>query len=723
MPFTITLAGQDISQYVDQNTINIQDTLGQGGGAGSGSMTQGRASVAKFNTSLGPVAKAYGAGQAIPPTTTQSAQTRSQDTFVRANQSGSFGTASDGEVWSAVFGAGADRSIVSNTAQYLGTAATHVDVLPTSLGDYTALVTGQITNTSDRFGLVGRYVDSNNFYNVYYTGTTLVLTVKSAGTTSTLQSATVGSLGTGVNLNLQINFSGNTISASVWLASGSQPASYQIQKTDSTFSTGKTGLYGLPATATNAVSFNEYLVSVLVTVTNVPVLVRQGEIIVKDSTGAIVWGGFATKMTDTTTSVLGQNKQPFTTIEGIDYSTSLQRTLVNVSFSAATDIFIIRSILKQYAPWINLAYLPANPGYLFPIKNFRNVSVEQVLQTVAGITGYLVYVDYLKYVHYIPPTQSTSAPYNLSSNPNFLSTFPHAVTEYLVDDNSAINRVWFYGGTKLSNDITQDVSPMANGNNKIFTVAYFASAASDGKYHVILNGVEQVVGTANATGAANTLISAGGTAQVIIDPGSRSVTFDVAPASGATVLFRYRYSYPLSLLLTDENSHKFFGDPYLDGYIDDNTIFDLATAVQRCKVLLAQQNYGLVSFKVDVYNKPGVQAGMVIHIDNALRGINGTYLIQEVVIEALGGDNYVYHLSLGAWNWNLIDFLLKLPTLATFQDNQQETTEQVIIQSIQTNIQVRDTWSKKTSSPPYYARAAVVGDGHDAYPGFSTITS
>lgn len=524
MAYQIMLAGQDITQYVDQMSIDIHDTLGQGGGAGSSGSTQGRAATFKFNTSLGPLSTAIGAGQPVP---------------------------------------------------------------------------------------------------------------------------------------------GGT-----------------------------------------------------------PVLVRQGEVVIKDATGTTIFGGFATKLTDTSTSLLGQTRQNFTTVEGIDYSTSLQRTLINESFSAQTDIQIIRFVMQKYVPWVNLQYLPTNPAYLFSIKNFRSQTVEQVLQTIAGITGYLMFVDYQKNLHYIPPTAVSTAPYSVSSNPNFINTFPHGVVEYLVDDTSIINRVSFYGGTRLSNDVTQDVSPMANSSNKIFMFAYFPSTAADGKYHITVNGVDQVYGSANGAGPANTLISNGGTASLLLDPGSRTATFDTAPATGTTILLRYRYSFPISLQIADEKSHQFFGDPYLDGTINDNTVFDLQTAIQRSKIMLSQQNFGLTSLKVDVW-KPGVQAGMVINVFNALRGINGNYIVQEVQIAPLGAGNFVYHLSLGAWNWNIIDFLLKLPTLSTFQNDQQNSNQEtVIIESIISKVQVHDVWTTITTAPGvYYARAAVVGDGHDAYPGFATISS
>ncbi len=456
--------------------------------------------------------------------------------------------------------------------------------------------------------------------------------------------------------------------------------------------------------------------------TTVPTLVRQGEIVVTDASGVIIFGGFATKYTDTTTSVIGNTKQNFTAIEGVDYSTSLQRTIVNETFVGQTDIQIIQFVMQKYAPWINLAFLPAANSFIFPVKNFRNVSVEQVLQTIAGITGFIVYVDYQKFLRYVSPSSASSAPFGLSDQPDFVMTFPHSVTEFLIDDNSIINRVFFYGGTRTSNDFTQDVSTLANGNNTTFPLAYHPLVTSDGLYHVIVNGTEKTVGKANATGPANTLKSAGGLADVLIDQSADIATFDIAPAGGGTVLVRYRYSFPLSLVVTDEASHKFFGG-YYDGSISDNTIFDVNTAIQRSKVLLSQQAFGLVTLKINTY-QAGIQSGMLIKVVNVVRGINATYLVQNVTIDPYGSGKFVFRLTLGAWDWNLIDFLLKLPTIVQQDLNQDEVQEFVVLQQLLANVQVHDAWSKTVTTPGgYCAHASVLGDGHDAYPGFATITT
>src|SRR6266567_84332 len=513
MAYSITLAGQDITLHVDQLTVEIEDTLGQGSGAGSSGGTPGRAATIKFNTNLGPMNTAVGAGQPIPILTTSPA------------------------------------------------------IVPRIFG-------GPITH--------------------------------------------------------------------------------------------------LP----------------VISLHTVPTLVRQGEIVVTDASGVIIFGGFATKYTDTTTSVIGNTKQNFTAIEGVDYSTSLQRTIVYETFVEQTDIQIIQFVMQKYAPWINLAFLPAANSFIFPVKNFRNVSVEQVLQTIAGITWFIVYVDYQKFLRYVSPSSASSAPFGLSDQPDFVMTFPHSVTEFLIDDNSIINLVFFYGGTRTSNDFTQDVSTLANGNNTTFPLAYHPLVTSDGLYHVIVNGTEKTVGKANATGPANTLKSAGGLADVLIDQSADIATFDIAPAGGGTVLVRYRYSFPLSLVVTDEASHKFFGG-YYDGSISDNTIFDVNTAIQRSKVLLSQQAFGLVTLKINTY-QAGIQSGMLIKVVNVVRGINATYLVQNVTIDPYGSGKLVFSLTLGAWDWNLIDFLLKLPAIVQQDTNPDEVTEFVVLQQLLAIVQVRD---------------------------------
>lgn len=720
MPYSITLAGQDITKYADQLTVSIHDTLGQGQGAGSSGSTQGRASTFKVNTSLGPMNSAVGAGEFVSSILTA-------DSFNRVNQTG-FGTSSSGNTYTEI-GTGT-ASISSNEGVIVSSGSdTNMEMNNTSFSDVDMVCRISINNSGDTVGIQTRFSGTTlaniSCYKLLYYSAGIHINKEVSGTITNLVNASF-TMNPGTFYWFRLLTQGTNVMAKVWQDGTNEPSAWQLSTTDSSVAgPGAIAVIGNTAGPSTGVRFDSLTVYKYTTtgLVGIPQLVRMGEIIVTDATGTVIYGGYATKYTDTTTSQIGVTKQNFTTIEAIDYSTSLQRIMVNEFISGMTDVQAISFLVGKYAPWVNLTYLPVTGSYRFSEKRFRNQTLEQVIQTIAGITGYLVFVDYLKFLHYVAPTTASSAPYNLSDSPDFVSTFPHAVEEFTLDDNAIINRVFFYGGTSKSNDYTQDLSPQANGSNTTFILAYYPSVASDGAYHVTINSVAQVIGLSGGTGAANTLKSQGGNADVLLDWGNKTLTFNTAPASGATVQAKYRYNFPMALVITDENSHKKFG-VYLDGVVSDNTIFDRNTAIQRCKVVLSQQSLGLVTLKVLVYNKPGVQAGMIIHVVNVVRGINASYLVQEVEVSPIGGGNFAYHMTLGAWNWNLIDYLLKLPTLAAFMDDSSvETLDTIVVEQVTAHVQAHAVWSSKTTVGPYYARAAVVGDGHDSFPGFATISS
>jgi hypothetical protein len=61
--FKVTIAGIDVTKYVNEKTIHLTNNLGQGPGIQQNS--SGRAATAEFDTTLGPAASAMGAGEYI----------------------------------------------------------------------------------------------------------------------------------------------------------------------------------------------------------------------------------------------------------------------------------------------------------------------------------------------------------------------------------------------------------------------------------------------------------------------------------------------------------------------------------------------------------------------------------------------------------------------------------------------------------------------------------
>jgi hypothetical protein len=453
-----------------------------------------------------------------------------------------------------------------------------------------------------------------------------------------------------------------------------------------------------------------------------PQLVRMGEVSITDATGARIFGGFASQLEDQT-----QYTRIYTRVTVDDFWQFCDRIIIeNETFANQSDIQIIRYLLNKYAPWIDQSALPTAAAYIFPTLPVRSKSLQWAIQKIADTVGYQVYITPSKKIFYQTPLQAQTAPFFLSTSPTFNTSFPLEVTDLTVDDTAAINRVFFYGGKRPSDDFTQDLSPQVNGSNSVFTLAYYPREASDGKVHATVNGVEQVIGFAlgDTKTPSNVFKSKGGTADALLNSDAHTLAFDVAPAQGDTVLARYRYEIPLVIVVTNPASLRFYG-MFLDAIISDQNVFDSRTAVQRCQTLLLQQAFGLRTIKANCW-KAGLQPGMLLPVVHTVRGIDETFVVQEVHVVPLGAGKFRYELTLGAWNWNLIDVLVQLAGTATAQnDNTEEDTVAVDIL-----IPVQDATLHEVvlhganhQMGVYYARSTPVGDGHDAYPGFFSISS
>ncbi len=450
-----------------------------------------------------------------------------------------------------------------------------------------------------------------------------------------------------------------------------------------------------------------------------PTLVRNGEVVIYDVNGNRIFGGYATKLTDQTdkTAVL-------TKVEGVDYWQTFSRVVVNQIFSGQTDVQIIRTLLTTYAPWVGLQYLPSVATMTFASKNYRNKTLLDCLQDIIDSSGNQAWLDPYKAIHYVSPSFAQTAPFALSNSPDFRTSFQVGVDEYDIDDTAAINRVFFFGGKKPSNDFAQDVSTQANGANTTFMLAYYPRAtAKDGKVHVTVNGAELVLGYMSGASAKDKLKSQGGLADVLINADAHTLIFDVAPSAGSRVICTYRYELPLMVQLVSQPSYQFYGT-YLDGTLSDTSVVDTNIAVQRCKILLLEQAYGLVTLKARCW-RAGLQSGMAIRVDHSIRGIHTTFIIQEVDVVPKGNGLFEYALTLGAWNWSLVDLLNHLIRAASTDDtSSQEDTTVVDDQELFDQMHASFTVAKTVQNfGGYKAHATVIGDGFDAFAGFASITS
>jgi hypothetical protein len=455
---------------------------------------------------------------------------------------------------------------------------------------------------------------------------------------------------------------------------------------------------------------------------NTPTLVRMGEVVVYDAHNNAVYGGYAGKLSDVT-----DKKQVYTKVECYDYFQHLARifTTTNV-YDGVSDIFIIRDLIHSFAPWVDLSLLPTTGSYTFFNRKLQHMSVQEALMRVAGVVGYQIWIDNYKRLHYENPDASSTAPFALSDQPNFITSFPWQPTDPEIDDTAAVNRVFFYGGKHPSNDFTQDISTQANGHNTLFVLAYYPHkpVGNGGNFLCLVNGSAKTIGFALGTGVKNTFKSQGGICDVLLNTDAQTLSFDPAnpPAAGASVSFMYRYELPLQVVVKDQASITYYGQ-VLDAIITDQSVFDQNTAVHRCKTLLTQQSFGLRTIKFNVW-KAGLYAGQIIRLDNTPRGIHNSFLIQEVDTYPLGAGNFRYEVTVGAWNWSVVHLLSALTQANALVDTGDNNTD-TPVDNESAGEKLKVTWTLVKAATfqmgNFFPEASPVGDGTDGFPGLFSI--
>src|SRR2546430_604647 len=164
------------------------------------------------------------------------------DSFQRANQS-LWGTAADGHTWGgdansrSVFSISGNAGVVSNTG-----ATSYSAVLGPTAANAEVYATGSLSSfASSNFGDVLRWTDGNNWYKGFIDGTSLLIQKKVNGTLTILASipftATAGSPYT-----IHFLVVGSTLTANVWVSSGSEPSGWMVTASDSSLTSGYCGI-------------------------------------------------------------------------------------------------------------------------------------------------------------------------------------------------------------------------------------------------------------------------------------------------------------------------------------------------------------------------------------------------------------------------------------------------------------------------------------------------
>ena len=174
-----------------------------------------------------------------------------QDTFQRPNQA-LWGTASDGHTWGGDANTISVFSIVNNTGQVSNGSTSYSAVLGPVATDAEVLFSGSMSKFSNtNLGAVLRWTNGNNWYKAYIDGASLVVQKKVNGATTILGSTPFAATA-GTSYTLRFRVVGTTLYARVWQTGTTEPATWMIMVTDSSFSSGFCGLRMLAQNGTTA---------------------------------------------------------------------------------------------------------------------------------------------------------------------------------------------------------------------------------------------------------------------------------------------------------------------------------------------------------------------------------------------------------------------------------------------------------------------------------------
>ncbi|HSW87586.1 MAG TPA: hypothetical protein VLG12_00310 [Candidatus Saccharimonadales bacterium] len=180
------------------------------------------------------------------PTPTPTSAVFAKDTFVRPNQT-HWGTASDGQTWSADANTSSKFSINGNKGLISsGDGVNYNAILGSTVSNVDVLFSGKMSNFQyANIGSILRFTDTNNWYKAFLDqGDNLVIQKKVNGTVTVLASVDF-TASANTLYNVRFRAVGNTLYAKAWNAASAEPANWMITTTDNTFSSGHVGLRSL----------------------------------------------------------------------------------------------------------------------------------------------------------------------------------------------------------------------------------------------------------------------------------------------------------------------------------------------------------------------------------------------------------------------------------------------------------------------------------------------
>lgn len=327
-------------------------------------------------------------------------------------------------------------------------------------------------------------------------------------------------------------------------------------------------------------------------------------------------------------------------VECVDYQRQLDKKLVLEEYNNMYSGDIMKDIITKYCPFFTTVNV--KQGVLIKHKKFNYKYPGECFRELTQLTGYPWYIDYDKDVHHF--NQFTNlAPFNLDNTEDNYSDL-----EITADISQLRNRVYFRGGTYLSNPFTET----HEGGKDVWNIGYKPHEMS-----ILVNDVPKTVGTENVHEATDYDFLVNYQEKHVIPGSLNTISTD-------TNKFTYKFDVPVLTVQDDIDSINRMkalegGDGIYEHIIEDKEVKSKDLARQLSQADLEQHSNPLLSgnFKT---NEKGLRSGQLIHITNTKRNIDSDFLIRMVTMRWVAVDKYIYDVEIASKLKGLEDLLVQL---------------------------------------------------------------
>jgi len=348
------------------------------------------------------------------------------------------------------------------------------------------------------------------------------------------------------------------------------------------------------------------------------------EIIVNDGSTRI-FGGAITTVTKKTEIV---NYVDFE-VECTDWSFYLDRRLVLERFRNRTINYIIDFILDKYDT-DGFTMVNVQGEQAIGSISFNRITISEAIQKLADATGFSWYVDYNKDIHFFPKN-AEPAPFNLTDTSNNYIWNSLEIEDSITQIRNA---VFVEGGEERGNERLEEFTATGTLEERsYYRLAHkFAETPT-----VTVNGSPRTVGVE--------FLSDDASFQCMWSFQEKYVRFTDGniPAVNDDVAVEGIPLFPVVVRVQNPPSIADFG--LWEFVIRDTSIQSRNEALDRAQAELQAYSRGVVEASFNTYT-PGLKAGQVIRINSPIRGVNESFLIQQVTYQTRTQDQGEYRVRL-----------------------------------------------------------------------------